>query len=194
MREGRVEAVGRRAAARELSSQGTPGQPPIIRTIVGLVSGIVATGPMTVAMIALHRRLPRGQRYALPPGEIVGTLADRTGASRHVSYRTRAAATLLSHFGYGGAAGAAYALATPALEERAAVKGAGVGMLLWGLSYFGWLPGAGILTPASQHPRERTALMIAAHAVWGLTLGTFAGLLASEADRFAPDSGPDVDR
>jgi hypothetical protein len=160
--------------------------------MIGFVSGIVATGPMTAAMIALHRRLPRRQRYPLPPGEIVGTIAHRSGSSAHLPYDARAALTLLAHFGYGGAAGAAYALAPDALSHRPLVKGTGFGLLLWTASYLGWLPGAGILASATRHPSERNALMIAAHAVWGVTLGTFAALLANEAARLAPEPGPDA--
>lgn len=43
------------------------------------------------------------------------------------------------------------------------------GAAIWAGSYFGWVPALGILTPASEHPRRRNALMIAAHIVWGAT-------------------------
>ncbi|HZP56978.1 MAG TPA: hypothetical protein VFC53_05425 [Dehalococcoidia bacterium] len=35
-------------------------------------------------------------------------------------------------------------------------------------SYLGWLPATGVLPPPTQHPWRRNALMIFAHAVWGL--------------------------
>jgi len=43
--------------------------------------------------------------------------------------------------------------------------------MVWGGSYLGLLPSLGILRPATDHPAQRNALMIAAHLVWGATLG-----------------------
>jgi hypothetical protein len=166
----------------------------VLRSLFGLVSGVVATGPMTAAMIAMHRRLPRHERYALPPGEIVGQLSHATGAREAVSKDTERAATLLSHFGYGGAAGALYGALDRALPGNPALKGVGFGLFLWTASYLGWLPAAGILESATRHPERRTALMIVAHGVWGVTLGAFTSLLANEAHRLSPERGPDVAR
>ena len=39
------------------------------------------------------------------------------------------------------------------------------------LPMLGLLPALGILTPATRHPPRRNLLMIAAHVVWGATLG-----------------------
>jgi hypothetical protein len=41
-------------------------------------------------------------------------------------------------------------------------------------SYQGRVPAMGLLPPASRWPRERNALMIAAHLVWGSTLAALA--------------------
>jgi uncharacterized membrane protein YagU involved in acid resistance len=166
----------------------------VIRSLFGLVSGVVATGPMTAAMIAMHRRLPPHERYALPPGEIVGQLSHATGARRAVSRDAEHAATILSHFGYGGAAGALYGAVDRIIPGNLLLKGAGFGLFVWTASYLGLLPAAGILQPASRHPERRTALMIAAHGVWGVTLAAFTSLFANEAHRLSPDRGPDVAR
>ena len=45
--------------------------------------------------------------------------------------------------------------------------GIAFGLGLWAISYLGWIPEAGILRPATQHLPRRTALMVAAHVVWG---------------------------
>jgi putative membrane protein len=42
---------------------------------------------------------------------------------------------------------------------------------VWAGSYLGLLPVLGILSPATRHPTGRNALMIAAHIIWGATLG-----------------------
>ena len=155
--------------------------------ILGIVCGIVATGPMTVLMIMLHRRLPAEERYALPPREITMKLARESGIAGHLSAGERDAATLVAHFGYGGAAGALYS--AMAVEKKPA-NGLLFGMFLWLISYLGLLPGAGILRSAIHHPLRRNLLMIAAHLVWGGTLGwLMEALLGDQRRRSAPALG-----
>ncbi|HEY5813622.1 MAG TPA: hypothetical protein VIT23_13325, partial [Terrimicrobiaceae bacterium] len=75
----------------------------LVKAATGLIGGIVATGPMTVAMILWHRRLPAGQRYPLPPREIMGEIATKAGVRQELSESGESAATLFAHFGYGSA-------------------------------------------------------------------------------------------
>lgn len=163
----------------------------MLRAVIGCLSGVVATGPMTAAMLAWHRRLPVRERYPLPPGEIVAKLADET-AVQALPAETRAAATMLAHYGYGGAAGLVYGLLEPRIAGSPIVKGTAFGLMVWLVSYLGLLPGTGILQPATQHPARRNALMIAAHGVWGVALATHHALLSSDGDRLRPVAGPDV--
>ncbi len=155
------------------------------RILLGAIGGIVATGPMTVVMILLHRRLPPQERYSLPPREITMKIASKAGVAGELTGSVRTAATLLSHFSYGAAAGALY---TGALDAREAPLGKGLlfGLFVWAVSYLGLLPAAGILSPATDHPGRRNALMIAAHLMWGVTLGAFVKLLAEEQETLAP--------
>jgi uncharacterized membrane protein YagU involved in acid resistance len=146
-----------------------------------MISGVVATGPMTVAMILMHRRLPARERYPLPPREITMKLADEAKMSEHMTPEVRSATTMLSHFGYGAACGAIYAGVTEP-RRRPFFSGIFFGLVVWIASYLGWLPATGILTPATEHPERRNALMIGAHLVWGLALSGMAALLASEMD------------
>ena len=63
---------------------------------------------------------------------------------------------------------------------------------MWAASYLGWIPAAGLLKPATEHPARRNFMMIAAHLVWGAALAL--ALKELEADRdtiIAP--GPDLD-
>ena len=153
---------------------------PLHRVLLGLIGGIVATGPMTALMILLHRRLPASERYPLPPREITMKLARKAGVEQEMDAEERSAATILSHFAYGAAGGAVYA---SAFEPRrhGAGKGLLFGVLVWVVSYLGWLPAAGVLSPATEHPARRNLLMIAAHVVWGVIMGAFLQLLAGEA-------------
>lgn len=154
------------------------------RVLIGTISGIVATGPMTIAMILMHRRLPASQRYPLPPREITMKLAKDAGVAHAMDPETRSAATLLGHFGYGAAAGALYGGAFQPLRAPVS-KGLLFGLFVWTASYLGWLPAAGILSPATEHPARRNLLMILAHFVWGTALSGLAYLLTSEAEEQA---------
>ncbi len=137
----------------------------------GAIAGLVATAPMTVAMEVLFRRLPRGERYPLPPSEIVAVLEHAAGARRMAGAEEHLALTLIGHFGYGAAAGGGYGLLADRLPLPPALRGIAYGIATWMFSYLGWLPAFGILRPATEHPGRRNALMIVAHIVYGATLG-----------------------
>lgn len=137
----------------------------------GAVAGLAATAPMTLAMSAMHRALPPEERYPLPPKRITMRLADEAGFKDELGERERNALTMLAHFDYGAAMGGLYGLLEPRLPGPPAAKGVGFGLAVWTVSYLGLLPLAGILKPATEHPPRRSALMIAAHVVWGASLG-----------------------
>lgn len=147
--------------------------------IAGAVAGLVATAPMTLAMEWMFRRLPWRERYPLPPSQIVKKLTHMAGLRGHVDREEHAALTLASHFGYGAVAGAVYAPIARAIPLPAGLKGIVFGLLVWAISYLGWLPGVHILPPATKHPPRRNALMIAAHIVWGLVTGVLTEALSS---------------
>jgi len=128
------------------------------RLVVGALAGIGGTFAMTAVMTRLHRRLTPRSRYPLPPSEIVAATMPRAPA------RIFPALVMLGHFAYGAATGALLALASP---RPGPAVGALYGVGVWIASYLGWIPAAGILKPATAHPPERNALMIAAHLVWG---------------------------
>jgi uncharacterized membrane protein YagU involved in acid resistance len=144
----------------------------LLRAVIGGISGIVATGPMTVAMVLMHRRLPLAERYPLPPREITMKVAGGLGVAHKMAPAERSAATLVAHFAYGAATGALFGLgARQRGPAGSATAGTLFGIAVWTASYLGLLPGAGILSAATEHPARRNALMIAAHVIWGATLG-----------------------
>ena len=101
---------------------------------------------------------------------------------------------MLAHFGYGAATGAAFAAATGSRDPAA---GAAYGVLVWAGSYLGWIPAAGILRPAWEHPARRNLLMIAVHLVWGASMAlTLRELEKASAGAFAAgdlgDGPPDT--
>ena len=149
------------------------------RILLGALAGLAATGPMTVAMKLMHERLPRGERYPLPPRQVTEGLAEKAGVNEQLDEEEREAATWVSHFAYGAACGALYgAVSGEKIDGHALLAGAGFGLAVWAGSYLGWLPAAGVLPPATEHPARRNALMIAAHVVWGATTGVAVERLA----------------
>ncbi|HSH38366.1 MAG TPA: DUF6789 family protein [Chthoniobacterales bacterium] len=146
----------------------------------GAIAGLIATVPMTVAMLLMHRRLPWQQRYALPPREIVASIAEKTGARKHVDNEEERGATLVAHFGYGTATGAVFEPIARELPVPRVLSGIGYGLAVWAVSYLGLLPALNILKPATKHPAERNVLMISTHVVWGATLGLTLDALSEE--------------
>ena len=163
------------------------------RILLGALAGLAATGPMTLAMKLMHEQLPREERYPLPPRQVTEGLAEKAGVNEHLDEEEREAATWLSHFAYGAACGALYgAVAGERLGGHPVLAGVGFGFAVWAGSYLGWLPAAGIISPATEHPARRNALMIAAHVVWGATTGVAVERLSDGGARerhFCPRAG-----
>ena len=132
------------------------------RLLLGGIAGFVGTMAMTAAMRRLHARLPEEERYPLTPREII----DSTAKQAEVALTSEAAkdVTTAAHFAYGAACGAMLGAAAP---RMGAITGGAAGVGVWLGSYLGWLPVAGILKPATDHPTRRNGLMITVHLVWG---------------------------
>jgi uncharacterized membrane protein YagU involved in acid resistance len=142
--------------------------------VTGGLAGLVATVPMSLTMVVMHRLLPPQERYALPPRLVAMRLFEKAHLPKPPEREERTALTIAAHFLYGTSVGAAYGLVGRSLPVPLAVGGLiGVlyGLGVWAVSYLGWLPALGILSPATKHPERRNLLMIVAHLVWGMTMG-----------------------
>jgi hypothetical protein len=158
----------------------------LLRLLLGFISGVAATGPMSALMLAIHRRLPADERYPLPPREITSKALDHLPGGELADERVKSAATWLAHFGYGGAAGALYAQAQSRSAGNWGARGIIFGLLVWAVSYFGLMPGLGVLRSAEEHPVRRSGLMILAHLVWGWVLaGLFDTFIRDEREHRA---------
>jgi len=142
-----------------------------LRLLKGALAGCIATGPMTMAMLLMHRLLPGEQRYALPPTLITRRLTGGKGPFARLGSHENKALTYLMHFGFGTAFGAVFALLPRQLPLPAPLRGILFALCVWAGSYLGWIPAAQILPPATKHPAGRNILMIVAHIVWGAVLG-----------------------
>ena len=150
------------------------------RLLCGSVAGLVATVPMTVVMEVLRRALPPVSRDPLPPRRVAVGLARRLGFARYLDRDDREGLTWLSHFGYGAGTGAGYGVVEPALRSalpHPAASGAAFGVCVWLLSYFGWLPVAGITSPQFRHPLRRNTTLVLSHLAWGVTTGVLTDRL-----------------
>lgn len=146
---------------------------------MGALAGTVATLPMTVLMKSVHISLPHAQRSEpIPPRQITMQAADAAGLKHEMPEGVRQLATMLSHFGYGAAAGAVYGRVQSRLPGSPVAKGITFGLGVWAVSYLGWLPAAGVLRPASRWPAGRNFMMIAAHVVWGAVTGIITDRLS----------------
>lgn len=137
----------------------------------GASAGLIATGPMTAAMLLMHRLLPPREQYPLAPRLITETLTKKAGIRDALDPAALRDLTLINHFGYGAAAGAVYGVLESHLPWAPPLRGSAFGVGVWCVSYLGLLPVLGLLRPATRHPAERTVLMIVAHVIWGGILG-----------------------
>lgn len=76
------------------------------------------------------------------------------------------------------------ALPLPAGKSWAARAGRGIvfGLSVWAASYEGWLPVANVLPPAHRDKPGRASSIIAAHIVYGITLGLLGRKTGSQAE------------
>jgi len=139
--------------------------------IAGGIAGLVATVPMSIAMLALRKWLPHYQRYELPPRQITKRTTKKLGFGKHLEKEHHSALSVVAHFGYGTATGTLYAPVARRLPLPPVASGIAYGLFVWAVSYLGLLPALGLLAPATEHPAQRNVLMIVSHIIWGAVLG-----------------------
>ena len=138
----------------------------------GAAAGLIATVPMTLFMLACHTNLPTTQRYPLPPSLITKRMFGGIAVPGRPAPMPNWASTLAAHFGFGAGTGALF-LTVPAQLRRqhSIATGIGYGLCVWTASYLGWVPAMGLMPSATRQPVRRNLMMIAAHVIWGATLG-----------------------
>jgi uncharacterized membrane protein YagU involved in acid resistance len=138
----------------------------------GMLAGILATVPMTVAM-ELGRR--GGLLRRLPPEEITDQLLASAGTT--VAKRQRQSVAVLVHVATGAALGAIYAVfPQPNRLTYRISLGATYGLGVYTLNYTGLAPKLRLMPPPSQDRPGRQVTTLAAHFVFGATLGWLLGL------------------
>jgi uncharacterized membrane protein YagU involved in acid resistance len=150
------------------------------RELAGTIAGFVATAPMTVAMNAMYAELPPENKDPLPPRQITENVAESAGVDLGPQEETHQAATLAAHFGYGATVGAMYGPLAGVTGLPKVAEGMLYGTAVWAGSYLGVLPGAGLYRSAKDEAPSRNGLMLAAHLIWGASLGLIVGALIDE--------------
>lgn len=138
---------------------------PLVR---GGVAGLLATGSHTAVMYAGKAA---GLMGTPPPKQITHRAHEKAGGNpEERSAETFNAAWLASHAGFGAACGVGYSLLRPLIPGPSAIKGLLFGLAIWGTSYLKVLPALGLYPPPEGDSPSRTAVMVAAHLVYGETL------------------------
>jgi uncharacterized membrane protein YagU involved in acid resistance len=150
------------------------------RAFAGAAGGLVATVPMSAVMLIGHRWLPWRQRDPLPPQQITNEALASVDLHDDLDSHERAALAVFNHFAYGAGMGLLYGGLTAAAPSTNRVSsGIAYGLAVWTASYLGLVPALGLYRSAVQEPAGRNALMIAAHVVWGASLGVMTELAAT---------------
>lgn len=145
------------------------------RVVHGAVSGAAATGAMSLFMLAWRRALGGG---SYGPAVVTERSLRRVGLLPRRETALAATQTA-AHFGFGAFAGAVYALTAPPVGRMlpaagpapAAARGAAYGVGVWAAAYGTALPALRLTPPPAQDRPRRQPRLVAAHLVYGATLG-----------------------
>ena len=144
----------------------------LMRTLLrGAVAGGVATLPMTM-VIGFGRAA--GLLYTPPPVEITDNVAERAGIDPDQESASFQTGWLGAHLAYGAACGAIFAAARPVLPRSDVLAGLLFGGAVWCVSYLGILPALELFPSAKDDAPQRQQVMIAAHAVYGISTALLA--------------------
>jgi uncharacterized membrane protein YagU involved in acid resistance len=138
------------------------------RIIVGSLGGVGATATMSGVMLAGKAA---GILRTPPPKEITGRAGQRAGVPpQQVPKDVFDVSWMAAHLGFGMGCGVLFTLTRSLWPKSDLQAGLLFGTLVWAVSYLGVMPAAGLYPWPSEDSNSRTAVMIAAHTVFGVTL------------------------
>lgn len=137
--------------------------------IRGGLAGLLATVVMTAVLFAAKAL---GLLYEEPPKEITKHAEQAAGAHPHrMSEEAFTASWLVAHTAYGAGCGVVFSVTRRFLPGPPVVRGVAYGLMVWAVSYLGFLPALGLYPSVEEDRDSRVAVMIAAHVVYGAALG-----------------------
>jgi len=137
-----------------------------IRTFLvhGALAGALGAATMTVLRMAAHRA---GWIQAMVPQAVELWAKDRSRLPWPRRAETHHVADQLLHLGYGGFAGAAYALAQSPAPGATPSRAVELGTLLWVFGSFALFPALKIARPPWRAAPREEAVNLAAHLLYG---------------------------
>jgi len=139
----------------------------------GSIGGGVGTVAMSLVMLGARRAGLVGE---LPPSRMAAALCDAVGLRARPRWARNALAVVL-HLGFGAATGGLFALLRGRLRlpVAPALQGLAYGLVVWLVSYMGWVPAVGLMPVATRDEPRRPVVMVCAHGVYGAILGALVG-------------------
>ncbi len=135
----------------------------------GGIGGGVAT--MVMSLVTLGAR-HAGLVGELPPLRLAAALLDAVGVRARPRWARDTLAAVL-HLGFGVAAGSLFGLVCGRLRAplAPALQGMAYGVVVWLISYMGWVSALGLLPVATRDEPRRPVVMVLAHLVYGAAQG-----------------------
>lgn len=147
-------------------------QGPLPLTAKAALAGLLAVIPMTVVML-LGQKQASGKSRPLPPEKVTANAVEKLDLDQEFPPYSSSFQRLflIGHFGYGSITGALYPFFSNRFPRvRPMVKGMGFGLLIWALSYPGWIPAVGLWRRSKATSKENSFSLILSHLVWGASL------------------------
>jgi hypothetical protein len=135
----------------------------------GAISGLVATVPQTIPIIAAQRL---NLIQTPPPIQISDRIASIADFLPKRSDPGFTPVWLSAHLGYGAGCGIVYTLVWRFLPRSVPVAGLMFGGAVWGVSYLGFLPALRLYPAPDDDSDPRVGVMILAHAIFGVALAS----------------------
>lgn len=136
----------------------------------GAAAGVAATAAMSVVMLGAQRK---GLVSEPPPELLVDRSLEKAGVEASEP-ATNGAATI-THFAYGAAAGALFAVLRRRVPGPAPWAGLAYGAAVAVAGYQGWVPAAGLLPPLDDQSPGLRRTVVLSHLVYGAALDAALG-------------------
>jgi hypothetical protein len=139
----------------------------------GVLGGAIGTLLMKQGL-SLLRKIPEDLAVPAPARDPADVIVSRIEAwrGRPFSGRVHQRAAQGLHWAYGITWGGLLGVAISALRVRntrqTLLTGAGMGALVWGVGYVGWLPRTGLMKPVTRQGGGRVATSLATHVLFGI--------------------------